>query len=242
MLPIGSMMFVWSFSLMLVMLVGCSPQIGIRGRVVSYNNIRLDGMKLTYYTISKDKGEVLHEGTARIRPTGDFTIRVTQQKRFPYWLIISGVDTIPESSVENNSCEIPHSKVTNVDMGDVYIYDKIEIQGDFSHPIRLRDLRFHWKSNIPSVDFYKVRLIGQITVSGIKGNSFSFEDIGSSPEKQGRFRGGDLDITVSSARNEGTFLLDVEAVRLIRGKPVIVGRAAQRTVTIARGLAKAGSD
>jgi hypothetical protein len=221
------------FVIVTLILIGCSGRrIEIRGRVVTYDYVKLDGIKLTYYVMNKIRDDNLQTGTAKIRADGEFIIRIRKQKQLPYWVFIKGVDVVPEVSVMNNSYEIVDNQETKIDMGNVYIYDYIRILGDYSDPVLLRDLRVQWESNIPDVDFYRVELLGQISISGVKGDSFSFKTVSPVLEKQGKHNIGELEVTNKSDRIEGPYFLDVEAVRLIDGKTVTVAGAAERVVTI----------
>jgi hypothetical protein len=218
---------------LLAVLYGCEfNTTTVRGKVITYADLTLDKAMLTYFTISKDNDKGLHASTARIGRDGKFAIRLKKRERLPYWLVINGVDVVPEASVTNNSLEITDMLTNDVDMGEVYIYDNIKIMGDFSQPISIESLKLSWDSDIPDVDYFQVELVGTIVVSGIKGKSFSFAAIDHLLGKRGRFRMGELEIINRADIIRGKYLLDVNAVRIINGKAVEVAGASERTVIL----------
>jgi len=216
-----------------LMLMGCDERtITFSGRVVTYEHVKLDRIRLTYFLTTENMEEDLQRGTARVSGDGYFKIRIRQHEYLPYWLVIDGVEGIPEVSIVNNAHEVKDKRKAEKNIGELYVYDYIRILDDFPSPVVLRDLRVHWQSNIPDVDFYTVELTGAISISGIKGTSFSFATIASLQEKLGQDTIGEIEITKRRERIEGGFFLDIKAQRMISGKPVTIGGSERALVTI----------
>jgi hypothetical protein len=214
-------------------MTGCGERmITFRGRVVTYPHVKLDSVRLTYFVTTDNSEDDLLRGTATVNGKGNFSIRIRHPEQLPYWVVIDGVEGIPEVSILNNAYEVTEKREAEKNIGELYIYDYIRIVDNFSSPIVLKDLTVHWKSNIPDIDFFKIELSGAISISGIKGDSFSFATITSLLEKQGRNTIGKIEITKSRERIEGAFFLDVKAQRIIGGRAVTIGGAEQRLVTI----------
>jgi hypothetical protein len=205
----------------------CSNQrFRILGRVVSYADRPLKDAILNYFVVSSNKEEVVETGATRIRAKGKFTIQVTKRQQLPYWVIIEGVSGVTEASIMNISYEVSNYSDASRPVWDVFCYDYIEIIGDFSRPILLRDLNLQWKSNIPDVDFFRLRLPKKLTVSGIKATSFSFSALGTLPREPGKYMIGDVELDKESELIAGNSFLIVQAVRLIDGKAVFVATSA----------------
>jgi hypothetical protein len=229
--------------------IGCySSYIEIQGRIVSYDYISLDGINLRYF-VTTDR-EVTQTGTAEIGANRNFSIRIKQEREFPYYVVIEGVDVVPEVSVMGNAYEIRDNNEKIIDMGEVYIYNYIEIVGNFSNPAMLKEIELHWECDIPDVDYFNIELVGKSTgqrkrpfavvvgVSGIEGSSFSFSQIEKVLWKEGTYKVDDLVVVNNVVNVEGTFFLDVIAVRLIDGKAIEVARSAGEMVSIVQEFEK----
>ncbi len=219
--------------ILIMAFAGCNAQkIEIRGTVVTYDYVKLDGIHLTYFVMNKSDDKDLPRGTARIRSDGQFRIRIKRQEQLPFWVVIDGVDVVPEVSVENNSYEVSDYRETKIDLGDVYVYDYIRILDDLRHSVVLKDFTVRWESNIPDVDYFTVEFLQKIRIAGIKGNSFSFDTITPLLRKPGTYKVGDIEVLNRNGRIEGVCFLAVRAVRLIDGHPVTVGSSVLRDVSI----------
>jgi hypothetical protein len=224
---IGSALFV------ALMLMGCGERtITFSGTVVTYEHVELDRIRLTYFVTTKNMDEELQRGTAAVDGDGNFKIRIRQQEHLPYWLVIDGVEGVPEVSIFNNAHEVTEKRETEKNIGEIYIYDYIKILDDFSSPVTLKNLAVHWQSNIPDVDFYKVELVGAISISGIKEDSFSFATIAALLEKQGQDTIGEIEITKRRELIEGGFFLDIKAQRIVSGTTITIGGSERELVTI----------
>jgi hypothetical protein len=211
------------FTIAATALVACqSNTIEIRGRVISYDYIELNSMKLVYWIMNNDESNEIPSGTARIKSDGEFRFRIKKQHKLPYWVLIHGVDAVPEVSVTNNSYEIVDNQITSIDMGDVYIYDNIIITSEYNDPLTFSDLEVQWESNIPDVDFYVLELAGKMTISGIKDTKFSFQAIRPMIGTKGHYQLDDMDIYNNNDRIYGSFFICVRAARVTGGKTVVV--------------------
>jgi hypothetical protein len=227
------------FSLFLA--AGCtSHQVKISGKIVSYGFIKLEEYKIRYTVMTMK--DITQSGRASIRVGGHFTIRIKREAELPCWLVIRGFDNFPEGSIAGNSFEIGDNRKFKFDMGDVYIYNNIEERSNVVGPIDVEDIVVEWDTDIPNIDYFRIKLVGRaenpgyfssaISVSGIKGNKFA--SVSRVLQTEGTHRIGDLVVETNNTALEGIYFLDIIAIRLIDGNAVEVGRSNSEWVTIVK--------
>ncbi len=227
--------------LSLMLNIGCSlHRIEVSGRLVSYEFVNLSNYKLRYVVTTKK--DITQKGIVDIGSGGDFVIKIKQEVVLPYWLIIKGFDSIPEASITENSIEISNNQQAKIDIGDVYIFNKIREWSNIVGPIDIEDIRVEWETDIPNVDYFKIKIVGRvensgyfasaITISGIKENKFAFSSIRGALREEGTHNVGDIVVIVGNAELVGMYFLDIIAVRQIGERSVEVGRSNSEFVTI----------
>ncbi len=227
-----------------IVAIGCNfYRVEVSGRVVSYDFVKLESLKIRY-AVRLLSGDLSQEGLASIRASGYFAIRIRPEKETPYYFSIEGFDNIPGASVTENSLEIADNRKRAINMGDVFIYNKITKRTNVIGPTTVEDIVVEWDSDIPSVDYYRLELNGRVgdtgyfssavSISRIKATKFAFSSLGPELGKEGTRQIGDLLLVVNNTKLEGAYFLDIIAVRQIDTRAEEVGRSNSEMVTIIR--------
>jgi hypothetical protein len=220
-----------------------SYQVKVSGRVISYESIRLEKLKLRY-AVRLINGDLTQEGLASIQSRGDFSIRIKKERDLPYYFSIEGLENIPEASITENSLTIANNRQKEINMGDVFIYNRMRAKVKTAGPVAIEDIVADWDSDIPDVDYYKIKLVGRladsgyfgsaVSVCGIRGTKFAFSALARELREEGTRQIGDLVLVVNNAELEGIYFLDIIAIRRSGSKAREVGKSNSEIVTIVR--------
>lgn len=223
-------LIVFLVCLNILVLGSCERKTEIHGKIVTYERVDLVKFRVRYSVISK--ASEVQEGVARIKPDGEFHFWVKEVSRVPSYIHIEGLDGFPYSSVMGNITEITDWRVKRIEVGTVFIYDPIIIQGNFSSPVALRDLVLQWETNIANIDYFAIEFLGKLRISGIKQKRVDFSKIEHLLQREGNHKAGELEIINTTGPVTGHYLLDVQAVRLINERPVVVAGAREVELTV----------
>lgn len=235
-----------AFLLSLILCIGLlsciTKKTAFHGVVESYDDVKKGNASL-FYTINDKSRVKLSQGLARINQDGSFAITFRRNWDLPYSIQIWHVDQRPDLLVAGgNYAEITDDRMTNFDLGTVYIYREPRILGISKGSISLSDLSFIVESDVPNIDHYNAVLQSStpgnpghsyVLMFSFKGNHVSLKKASSVIKVLGMHEVGELKIKVGTDKAAGHCVLTIDAVRIENGRPVAVTGTGELTVKIA---------